>query len=89
MNFFTVSEPYYALIKADNLEDAIQEYVHAVADNEDKEVEKNIKQISKDEALIRYTRCITKTGDHEETQRILNVVNSPETMTLIIDANLL
>ena len=89
MQFYEVKLPYYALIKAETKEEAIKEYEHAVADNENNEVNESIRMISRDEALIKYTRVLTENGDEEEIKKIIDVISNFNTMTLIIDANLI
>lgn len=90
MKFFEVHDPYYALIKAPNEAEAIQEYVKSVADDEDSQPLKNeIVEVDRDYAVARYSRSKSEDGEEVPLGEILEDIKNDETMTLLIDGNLL
>lgn len=59
MKYFEIQCPYYALLKADSREEAIQEYIAAVADNnKDNPLENEIKEVGYDYALVKFTKSV-------------------------------
>lgn len=70
MNFYEITEPYYALIKAEDKAEAEKIFNETVADTDEYEnfQEEEINVVSRDYALIEFT----KAGDGEE---ILNPQN--------------
>ncbi|MGC6586181.1 hypothetical protein ACPV3A_14585 [Paenibacillus sp. Dod16] len=53
MRYFEIHDPYYALIKADIKEEAIQVYDTYVADSDSEIV---VEEISRDSALVKFAR---------------------------------
>lgn len=58
MKYFEIKEPYYALIKAESEELAIQVYVENVADDEDNTLQEEIIELGRDAALGKYVKCL-------------------------------
>jgi len=62
LRFYEIDEPYYALIKAKDEEEAIQEYVEVVADDaEDQPLSEEIKLVDREYALAKH--CQSKNED--------------------------
>lgn len=83
MKYFEIKEPYYALIRANNEEEAIREY-----NNNIDVFEGDIKEISEDEAFGKFCRACTE--DRGEDDLISTLVKEFEINSiLLIDGNLL
>lgn len=96
MNFFEVTTPYYALIRANNREDALEAYMESVAEVDDEDLGRllsSTKQVNRDYVRYRFELIFfTKLediidGDLLDIQmnRILNT-NTNE--ILLVDAEL-
>jgi len=69
IKYFEVNEPYYALLKAEDIEEAKLEYNASVAGLEDIE---SINQVQRDYAIIKYTAYFLKdaeTKGYKDMQR--------------------
>lgn len=86
MKFFEVLTPYYALLKAESLDDAIIEYNASIAGNTNVS---DFHEVSRDYALVKFSQY---SGSIEKTvtvNEVLQVLNSDEFYFLIIDGSLL
>lgn len=89
MRFFEVHNPYYALLKASSEKEATQIYVDSVADFEDEVESFEIKEVSRDYALVRFSRA---PGEEGELQSIKDAVEDfcrPVAEVLVIDGSLI
>lgn len=86
MKYFYVSSPYFALIKANTETEAINKYTEEVADNLNNEVNENIKEVSRDHALINFAYCAAKAG--LSSTEVLKEFEDEELSVLGVDANL-
>lgn len=87
MKFFEIHQPYYALIRAEIQEDAIREYVAVVADD-DGILNGDIREVSRDYALVLYSRSFDKDGNLLPVEDVVNKINEtgdPE--ILLIDVS--
>ncbi|QPK89696.1 hypothetical protein IEN91_04405 [Bacillus velezensis] len=82
--YFEIFSPYYAMIKAVDVYDAIVEYVENVADYEGNYVE----EIDPLTAMAKYSRSLTEDGEQLSVQEVINEFSKPETTTLLIDPHL-
>lgn len=89
MNFYEIHDPYYALIKANNDEEAVEKYIEVVA-GEESEFESLIEEcepVSKDYAFERFTSAPCEDG--KQLIENLKYFNSDEVEILLIDGSLL
>lgn len=85
MKFFEINEPYAALIKAKSKYEAISVYNEYVADADtDTEVE----EISRDQALIRYSRGMTEDNKPSKEKELLETFNREQSDVLLITSEL-
>ncbi|WP_152425489.1 hypothetical protein [Bacillus subtilis] len=90
-HYFEVSEPYYALIKADSGEEAEKLYNEFVADTDDYEdfQDDEIREVERDYALIMFSRTKDEDGKLVSYTRISEDFTNPEIEVLIMDGSLL
>ncbi|MED4083891.1 hypothetical protein P4637_03315 [Halalkalibacterium halodurans] len=87
--YYEVTEPYYALIKADSKEEAIEEYVKSVAENEDGEVDESIEEVEKEYALALFGQCKTEDGELLPPDKVLEEFNDQKSRVLAFDGALI
>lgn len=89
MNYYEVEEPYYALIRAENKDVAMKEYVDVIAENDDGELSENMKEVQSDYAIAKFSRAKGEDGQEVPLHEVLQSVRSGESaVVLIFDANL-
>jgi hypothetical protein len=88
MKFYEVHYPYYALLKANDKEEAMQLYTECVADD-DGSLHEEIKEVERDYALIKFSRGKTEDRKEVPVLEILNDFQSNESMVLLIDGALM
>jgi len=88
MKFYEAYYPYYALLKANNKEEAMQLYTECVADD-DGSLHEEIEEVERDYALAMYSRAKTEDGKEVPISEILNDFQSSEAIVLLIDPSLL
>ncbi|MGR0121688.1 hypothetical protein [Bacillus halotolerans] len=88
MNFYEITEPYYALIKAKDKAEAEKIYIENVADTDDYDnfQDEEINEVSRDYALSEYKRVMKKYGDTEYL--IVETFDAPASEMLIWDGSL-
>ncbi|ALC80428.1 hypothetical protein [Bacillus gobiensis] len=86
MKYFEVLDPYYALLKAKDREDAKLQYNATVADLEDIE---EIKEVPEDYALVRFSQAPGENKKLVPPSEILKDFRDPKHSLLIIDGSLL
>lgn len=89
MKFYEINEPYYALLKANSEKEAIRKYVHNVADLEEEEVDFEIKEVSRDYALARFSRAPGEDKKLLPIGQIVSDFNVQEIEVMIIDGSLI
>lgn len=88
MRYFEIYDPYYALMKAKNEQEAIKEYVKYVADD-DGSLKDEIQEVSRDYALVKFSRA---PGEDKVLLPISEVVDEfveQEHEVMVIDGNLI
>lgn len=88
MKFYEVHDPYYALLKAENVEAAKEKYIKHVADD-DGSLGDEIKEVGRDYALARFAQA---PGENRKLIPVGEVVDSflcQENEVLIIDGALI
>ncbi|MGJ3548140.1 hypothetical protein ACR6EC_19800 [Bacillus subtilis] len=89
MNFYEITEPYYALLKAEDKAEAEKIYIENVADTDDYDnfQDEEINEVSRDYALSEYKRIMEK---YAETNHhlIMETFNVPAGEMLIWDGSL-
>jgi hypothetical protein len=90
MKFFEIHDPYYALIKAPNEAEAIQEYVKSVADDDElNPLKDEIGEVDRDYAVASYSRAKSEDNEDVPLSEILEDIRNERTMILIIDGSLI
>lgn len=91
MHYFEFKEPYYALIKAENYDEAVKHYIETVSgEDEDYEIlldECNL--VSSNYAIVHFVRSKGENGEMQEIDVILEVLNSNKPELLLIDGSLI
>lgn len=88
MKYFEVSYPYYALIKAESLDDAKSEYIRSVADD-DGNLVYNIVEVDSYYAVLKYGRGLSEDRKEIPIKALLEELSNPDISTLLIDGALL
>ena len=89
MKYFTVNCPYYALIRAKSKEDAIKIYVEMVADDEDGSLERKMREVPREEALVMFSRVKDdETGKFFSPDEAVKIFNEDEPGLLGVDGDL-
>lgn len=87
MKFYEVNEPYYALIKAKNDENAMTIYTDVVADDAGGLIEE-ITEVTETYAAIRYSRVNGYDNKMIPVEEVLEDLKNEIQMVLIIDGSL-
>lgn len=91
MNYFEFVEPYYALIKAKNGEEAVKKYIEVVAGDEN-DVEtllEECKIVPEYYAAAKFSRSQDEKGNLLEFEEVLEVLKSNVSEILMIDGSLI
>ncbi len=91
MYYFEFANPYYALIKAKNDEDAVHKYIEIVA-GDDSEFENLLEEceiVTDHYAVARFSRAVDEDGMLCDLEEILKVLESDKSELLIIDGSLI
>ncbi|WP_249118385.1 hypothetical protein [Bacillus pumilus] len=89
MKFYETHEPYYALIKARNIERAMEIYNNDVTADEEKELAESIKEVTALYAATKYSRCTGEDNKTVPVEEVLEDLTSEEEMRLAIDGRLI
>lgn len=90
MKYFEASYPYYALIAAGNMVEAVELYTSEVAEAEEvQEIEESIKEVSRDYALVKYSRGPGENGVMVSIKETIEDFNSDKISVLLIDGSLI
>ncbi|MGZ9699829.1 hypothetical protein ACVU03_18635 [Bacillus safensis] len=88
MKFYEVNEPYYALIKAKNEENAMTIYTDVVADDDGGLIEE-ITEVTEAYAAIIYSRVNGEDNNAIPVKEVLEHLTNEEEMVLVIDGSLI
>lgn len=88
MKFFEVSDPYYALIKANTKEKAMNLYTEEVADD-DGELSEEMTEVGKVYAAIWQGRAPGEDKELMPFKQVLEEISNDEEMVLLIEGSLL
>ncbi|MFJ7916107.1 MULTISPECIES: hypothetical protein [unclassified Lysinibacillus] len=86
MKFFDFYNPYIALIKAENEEQAKEKYVEWVADDEG---DLEFDEIERDHAIVKFSQTKGEDGELIPASEILEQLHSDKPELLLIDGNLI
>lgn len=86
MRYFEVQEPYYALLKAEDLDHAKLEYNASVAFLEESD---EIEEVKEDYALAKFSQAKDEDGNLISVKEILEEFRKEERCLLLIDGTLL
>ncbi len=91
MFFYEIHDPYYALIKANNDEEAVRKYIEVVAgdDSEFESLVEECEPVPRDYAFERFSAAPSEDGRHSQKAENLKYFNSNEIEILLIDRSLL
>lgn len=90
MKFYEIIEPYWALIKAPNEEEAIAEYVRVVADDDaENPLSEEIQELDRDFAVARFSRIRSEDGDEIPLAEVVAAIQKEGTEILAMDGSLL
>ena len=90
MKYFEIREPYYALIKAKNSEDAIEVYVKNVSDNDESyPIKDYIEEVESDYALVMLSRASAEDNEQIPIKDLLDDFRTYESSVLLVDGNLI
>jgi hypothetical protein len=91
MKFYEFIEPYYALIKARDEEEATKYYIEIVAgeDEEFKEILEECELVSDYYAVAKFAQSKGENGEMMKIDEILEVLESDEPELLLIDGSLI
>ncbi|ANB66164.1 putative yosH (plasmid) [Anoxybacillus sp. B7M1] len=87
MKFYEVHEPYYALVKARDKDEAIKLYTELVAD--DGSLHEETKEVSRDYALIRFGRALGEDKELMPVEKVIDEFNDEQNNILLIDGSLI
>ncbi|WLF28849.1 MULTISPECIES: hypothetical protein [Bacillus] len=88
MKFYEVHDPYYALIKAKNEENAMTIYTDTVADD-DGSLSEEITEVTEAYATIIYSRVNGEDNNVIPVKEVLEHLTNEEEMVLVIDGSLI
>lgn len=88
MKFYEVHDPYYALIKAKNEENAMTIYTDVVADD-DGALSEEITEVTEAYATIIYSRVNGEDNNVIPVKEVLEHLTNEEEMLLVIDGSLI
>ncbi|WP_016740240.1 MULTISPECIES: hypothetical protein [Bacillales] len=85
IKFYEFHDPYYALIKAKTKRLARITYISYVADDYDNKLRDEIKEVSRDYALARFSRGVGEGNKQPSIKEVLEEFQRDENSVLIID----
>jgi hypothetical protein len=88
MKYFEIHDPYYALIKAADQEEAIKIYTEYVAED-DGTLHEEIREVDRDYALVSYSRGVTEDNEVVPIPEILKDFQSEGSAVLLIGRDVL
>jgi len=89
MKFYEVQYPYYALIMATDEDEAIEIYTDNVAEDHEGDLIDEIEEVSRDYAVIRFSRTKSEDGQEIDQMEVLATLNSEDSQVLVIDGSLI
>lgn len=91
MNYYEITNPYYALIKAQNENEATKLYIEFVAgdDSEFDDLLKEVELVPEYYASARYARTVGEDKESIPLNEILEDLRNDDSQVLIIDSALI
>ena len=93
MKFYEVSDPYYALIAAEDKGEAVQLYIENVAEDSEEgpEIEEETKEVNRDYVLSKLRRTPGENGENGEniTEEEVNQEMNSKSRVILIDGSLI
>ncbi|MFL1998519.1 hypothetical protein VYF65_004319 [Lysinibacillus irui] len=86
MKFFDFYNPYIALIKAENEEQAKEKYVEWVAEDKG---DLEFDEIERDYAIVKFSQAKSEDGELVPVNEILEQLQSDQPELLVIDGSLI
>ncbi|QDS38138.1 hypothetical protein FPS98_15150 [Brevibacillus brevis] len=88
MKFYELHDPYYALIKAPDKNEAIKVYTEHVADD-DGTLHEEIREVDRDYALVSFSKGSTEDNEKVPIKEILDDFTKDGSAVLLISRELL
>lgn len=88
MKYFETHDPYYALIKAKTKKEAIRQYTKHIADDEDGSLNKEMKEVGKDYALILFARSTGEDLKYLKPKELLKEFNDEVPGVLVVTSEI-
>lgn len=88
MKFYEIHDPYYALIKAPDQEEAIKVYTEYVAED-DGTLHEEIREVDRDYALVSYSRGVTEDREDVPISEVIKSFQNEESAVLLIGRDVL
>lgn len=89
MKYFEVDSPYYSLLKANTKEEAKAKYIEIVCDDYDGTLNDDLKEVSRDYALIKFSRGQSEDMKHVSAKEVEEEFNSESADVLLITSELI
>ncbi|WEG18642.1 hypothetical protein PQ478_09185 [Alkalihalophilus pseudofirmus] len=91
MNYYEFNTPYYALIKALTIGEAVDKYIESVAGSEEEydELLEECKLVKDYIAITKFARSKGENGELMEQSEIFEVLGSEDVELLLVDGSLL
>lgn len=89
MKYYKVSDPYYAIIKARTQKEAIRIYEQHISDDEDNELRENMIEVSRDYALVHFSRSTGEDMKLLKPQELLEEFNDDISGVLVVTSEIL
>lgn len=86
MKYYVANNPYYALIKAEDKEEAAELYQNNVADYDE---ECDLSEVSSEFAIATYARSTDESGQLLDFHELLTDIQDDEAKLLLVDASLI
>jgi hypothetical protein len=88
VKYFEISEPYYALISANNFDEALRVYVECVSED-DGTLREELREVDHDYALVKYSRGVSENGEPQSISELLSEFRNGAAGVLLIDGSLI
>jgi hypothetical protein len=89
LNYYEIHDPYYALIKAQSREEAINTYIKEIEVEENENYEYAFIELPKELALLKFGQSVDQEGKTMDPEEILELFSSNEPCLLLVDGALL
>lgn len=91
MDYYEIYDPYYALIMAQDVREAVDKYIKVVAGEPDEEAEilENMYPVSAEGAIVKFARATGEDGELIPISELVAQLKSDQPEVLLIDGALI